>query len=134
MTSRATARVAMPLPAACTATGDAPADEHDVCRQCLFALLNRGHVPGRKIDHFAYRLLLFLLAQGPGYVARRHTLAKKLDTNDTTVKVGLARLRAVMLGPDAPLLRTALAVPLNGTLPWRAGAKATANLNGYEVR
>lgn len=105
----------------------------EVCRRCAFLLLGRGHVPGVKLDHVAWRLLLFLIGQGPGYAARRRTLAKKLDTNETSIKVALARLRAVEVQPGVPLLRSEVKVPLNGKLPWRPTTRATANLHGYDV-
>jgi len=108
-------------------------EDGNIYQRCVFDLLARGHVPGVKLDHFAWRLLLFLLGQGPDYIAKRKTLAQKLDTNETTVKVALGRLRDAKVAPGVALLESELKVPLNSRLPWRPGSKANANLNGYRV-
>jgi len=63
-----------------------------------FLLLRVGHVPGLALAHLDFRVLLFLLAQKPGqYAAHHRTIAKACDTNTTSIRKALARLRAVGL-------------------------------------
>jgi hypothetical protein len=58
-------------------------------------LLRIGHVPGLVLRHLDLRVVLFLLAQKPGaYAAHHHTIAKAGDSNTSSIRRALARLRA----------------------------------------
>lgn len=63
-----------------------------------FLLLRAGHVPDLPLSHLECRVLLFLLAQKPGaYAAHQRTIAKACDSNTTSIRQALGRLRAAGL-------------------------------------
>jgi hypothetical protein len=63
-----------------------------------FLLVRQGHVPGLALSHLDFRVLLFLLGQKPGqYTAHQHTIAKACDSNTTSIRQSLVRLRAAGL-------------------------------------
>jgi hypothetical protein len=91
-----------------------------------FLLLRGGHIPGLSLTHLEFRVLIFLLGQKPGhYAAHQHTIAKACDSNTTSVRKALARLRA------AGLVAWKL-VPPHHKLP--TGRFARTNVNSYWVQ
>jgi hypothetical protein len=63
-----------------------------------FLLLRVGHVPGIALSHLDFRVLLFLLGQKPGHYAAHHrTIAAACNSNPTSIKQSLGRLRAAGL-------------------------------------
>lgn len=90
-----------------------------------FLLLRVGHVPGLALAHLDFRVLLFLLAQKPGsYAAHHHTIAKACDSNTTSIRQALGRLRA------AGLVLWEL-IPPHHALP--TGRYTRTNVNRYWV-
>ena len=73
-------------------------------------LLRVGHVAGLALSHLDFRVLLFLLGQKPGqYAAHHQTIAKACDSNPTSIKQSLRRLRTAgvvlweLIPPHHPL-------------------------------
>jgi hypothetical protein len=63
-----------------------------------FLLIRLGELPSVPLAHLDFRVLLFLLGQKPGhYAAHQHTIARACDSNTTSIRKALARLRAVGL-------------------------------------
>jgi hypothetical protein len=63
-----------------------------------FLLFRKGQIPGLELGHLEFRVLLFLLGQKPGaYAAHQRTIAEACNTNTTSVRQALARLRAAGL-------------------------------------
>ncbi|MDP9001797.1 MAG: hypothetical protein M3O46_16990 [Myxococcota bacterium] len=90
-----------------------------------FLLLRIGHVPGLALAHLDFRVLLFLLAQKPGsYAAHHHTIAKACDSNTTSIRQSLTRLRA------AGVVLWEL-IPPHHALP--TGRFTRTNVNRYRV-
>jgi hypothetical protein len=90
-----------------------------------FLLLRAGHVPGLALTHLDFRVLIFLLGQKPGhYAAHQHTIAKACDSNTTSIRKALMRLRA------SGLVLWKL-IPPHHTLP--SGRFARTNVNRYWV-
>jgi len=88
-------------------------------------LLRTGRVPGRALSHLDFRVLLFLLGQKPEhYAAHHHTIAAACNSNVTSVKQALGRLRA------AGLVLWEL-VPPHHRLP--TGRYTRTNVNRYWV-
>lgn len=63
----------------------------------LVALARRGKVPSIALGHLAVRVLLFLLGQRPGYFAHHKVIAAAIESNLTSVRAALAKLRAAGL-------------------------------------
>ena len=87
------------------------------------------------LDARSMLLLIYLLANGPGYIVRRSTIARDLGIGERSVSPRLARLRDAALG-GVPSFRSRIAVPHHGRMPWwRPGddGRAEANHYGYEV-
>jgi hypothetical protein len=90
-----------------------------------FLLLRVGHVPGLALSHLDFRVLVFLLAQKPGaYAAHQQTIAKACDSNTTSIRQALGRLRA------AGLVLWEL-IPPHHALP--TGRFTRTNVNRYWV-
>jgi hypothetical protein len=90
-----------------------------------FLLLRTGHVPGRALAHRDFRVLLFLLGQKPShYATHHHTIAKACDSNTTSIRQSLGRLRA------AGLVLWEL-IPPHHALP--TGRFTRTNVNRYWV-
>jgi hypothetical protein len=75
-----------------------PSSDFDQSREnyqrFAFLLFRRGRVPGLALSHIDFRLLAFLLGQKPGsYYAHHSTIAEAVETNVTTLRASLARLR-----------------------------------------
>ena len=88
-------------------------------------LLRFGHVPGLALSHLDFRVLVFLLAQKPGaYAAHQQTIAKACDSNTTSIRQALGRLRA------AGLVLWEL-IPPHHALP--TGRFTRTNVNRYWV-
>ena len=84
-----------------------------------------GHVPGLALSHLDFRVLVFLLAQKPGaYAAHQQTIAKACDSNTTSIRQALGRLRA------AGLVLWEL-IPPHHALP--TGRFTRTNVNRYWV-
>lgn len=66
--------------------------------RCSLLLQRRGRIAGTALTHLEFRVLSFLLGQKPGaYAAHHQTIAAALDTNVSSVRVALGRLRAAGL-------------------------------------
>ncbi len=90
-----------------------------------FLLLRTGNIPGLTLAHLDFRVLLFLLGQKPGhYAAHQHTIAKACDSNTTSIRNSLGRLRA------AGLVLWEL-IPPHHVLP--TGRFTRTNVNRYWV-
>ncbi|MGA7123804.1 MAG: hypothetical protein WBY94_27115, partial [Polyangiaceae bacterium] len=90
-----------------------------------FLLIRVGHVPGLALSHLDFRVLLFLLGQKPGqYTAHQQTIAKACDSNTTSIRQSLGRLRA------AGLVLWEL-IPPHHALP--TGRFTRTNVNRYWV-
>ena len=90
-----------------------------------FLLFRVGHVPGLALSHLDFRVLLFLLGQKPGqYTAHQQTIAKACDSNTTSIRKSLGRLRV------AGLVLWEL-IPPHHALP--TGRFTRTNVNRYWV-
>jgi hypothetical protein len=104
---------------------DAFASTRENYERFAFLLLRFGHVPGLPLSHLDFRVLLFLLAQKPGaYAAHQHTIAKACDSNTTSIRQSLGRLRT------AGLVLWEL-IPPHHALP--TGRYTRTNVNRYWV-
>jgi hypothetical protein len=65
----------------------------DAQAQALVALARRGKVPTIDLGHLAVRVLVFLLGQRPGYFAHHQVIAEAVDSNLTSLRAALAKLR-----------------------------------------
>jgi hypothetical protein len=107
------------------ASDDAFASTRANYERFAFLLLRVGHVPGLALSHLDFRVLLFLLGQKPGqYAAHQQTIAKACDSNTTSIRQSLARLRA------AGLVLWEL-IPPHHALP--TGRFTRTNVNRYWV-
>jgi len=112
-------------PAHAGAPDDAFASTRVNYERFAFLLLREGHIPGLALAHRDFRLLLFLLGQKPGhYAAHHHTIAKACDSNTTSIRQSLGRLRA------AGLVLWEL-IPPHHALP--TGRFTRTNVNRYWV-
>jgi hypothetical protein len=99
------------------------------------ALSEHGHIPGVNLDPGSLLLAIYLLANGPGYIIRRATIARDLGVSERIASMRLARLRNATIA-GVPLLRSRIAVPLHGRMPWWRPSdegRAEANRYAYEV-
>jgi hypothetical protein len=90
--------IAPSTPVASTSIASTPAPTRGEYERSAFQLLRLGRVPGLTLDHLSFRVLLFLLGQRPGtYAAHQQTIARALDSNVSSIRVALRRLRAAGL-------------------------------------
>jgi hypothetical protein len=88
-------------------------------------LVRVGRVPELTLSHLDFRVLLFLLGQKPGHYAAHHrTIAAACDSNATSIKDSLGRLR------KAGLVLSELVRP-HHRLP--SGRYSRTNVNRYWV-
>ena len=92
--------------------------------RCLNALTRRGKGPNVALGHLAFRLLLFLLGQRPGYFAHQQVIADAVDSNLTSVRKALFELR------DTGFVSWNL-IPPHHPLP--TGKYTRTNVNQYFV-
>jgi hypothetical protein len=88
-----------------------------------------------ELDPGSLLLVIYLLANGPAYIVRRATIARDLGVSERIVSLRLARLRKAMIA-GVPLLRSRIAVPLHGRMPWWRPSdegRAEANRYAYEL-
>lgn len=114
----------------------APREEREVeYRDAHRALSEHGHIPGVELDPGSLWLAIYLLANGPVYIIRRATIARDLGVSERIVSMRLARLRKATIA-GVPLLRSRIAVPLHGRMPWWRPSdegRAEANRYAYEL-
>ena len=96
----------------------------DAHAQALVALARRGKVPTIDLGHLAVRVLVFLLGQRPGYFAHHQVIAEAVESNLTSVRAALAKLR------NAGLVSWQL-IPPHHELP--TGRYTRTNVNQYFV-